>query len=175
MQMVKLRAMPVAEFLKNGGKIKRCPTVNNQADRDKIDAHRPPPQEKIDPDVKTLSEHLCANCIRDNGKTGKRCLKCKHYRQFRKEFDVRDQMAFDYLPEYLKLHIAATPDPKINDRIKQLPLSRSVPLMMQYCLDANLREIALFLKISPQMVDKRNKKTIRILKTLITLRNILVD
>jgi len=62
--------------------------------------------------------------------------------------------------------IADSDRPDVLDVVKQLPLSRSVPLMMQYYLSATTQEIADYHKISKQAVDKKNKFTLNYIKKI---------
>jgi predicted DNA-binding protein YlxM (UPF0122 family) len=62
--------------------------------------------------------------------------------------------------------IADTDRPDVLQIIRQLPLSRSVPLMMQYYLSATMQEIADYHKISKQAVDRKNKNTLNRIKVI---------
>lgn len=62
--------------------------------------------------------------------------------------------------------IADVERPDILQIIRQLPLSRSVPLMMQYYLSASLQEIADYHKITRQAVDRKNKNTLNKIKII---------
>jgi len=62
--------------------------------------------------------------------------------------------------------IADSDRPDVLDVVKQLPLSRSVPLMMQYYLSATTQEIADYHKISKQAVDRKNKFTLNQIKKI---------
>ena len=62
--------------------------------------------------------------------------------------------------------IADTDRPDLLQIIRQLPLSRSVPLMMQYYLSATMQEIADYHKISKQAVDRKNKNTLNRIKII---------
>jgi hypothetical protein len=157
----------INDYLHRGGTITHCPAIETPQDRSAVNSHRP--QRPLQPqnDVKPLSEGMCKACIKDKGKNTKRCLKCPHYRQLQKEYDNREQIAFDHLPEIIIEQVAALPQPDVIERIKHLPLEMSVPLMMQYYLGATLSEIGKYLKISKQAVDARNKKTLTELRTLL--------
>jgi predicted DNA-binding protein YlxM (UPF0122 family) len=62
--------------------------------------------------------------------------------------------------------IADSDRPEVLDVVKQLPLSKSVPLMMQYYLSATTQEIADYHKISKQAVDRKNKFTLNYIKKI---------
>lgn len=158
----------IQAYLANGGKVTQCPAINGPKDRTRLNDRRPARKEKPDKaPVQPLSEITCARCQQENGASDKRCLKCAHYKQFQKQYDLRDPIIFDHLPEALLEQIADTPRPDLIDRIRHLPLSKSVPLMMQYYLNASPNEIAIHLKISRQAVAKKNKLTLMELKSLI--------
>jgi len=159
----------VNEFLKNGGKITKCPTINTPKDRAKVGRNRPPIKEKPEPiKVQPISEVTCARCQQENGASDKRCLRCAHYKQFQKQYDLREQIVFDHLPEALLEQIADTPRPDLIERIRSLPLTKSVPLMMQYYLNASPDEIADHLQISRQAVARKNKLTLVELRSLVS-------
>jgi hypothetical protein len=54
------------------------------------------------------------------------------------------------------------------DKIRKLPLHRSVPLIMQYVLNASNQEIGDYHKITRQSAARKNKLTIKILRTSMT-------
>jgi len=154
-------------FLSNGGKITKCPTINSPKDRARI-AHKRPQQKKQErPKVQPISEITCSRCQQEKGKSDRRCLRCGHYKQFQKEYDLRDQMVFDHLPEALLEQVADTPRPDLIERIRALPLQKSVPLMMQYYLNASPSEIADHLQITRQAVARKNKLTLVELRSLV--------
>ena len=158
----------IEAYLRNGGRVTVCPPINQPSDREAVNARRNirPPQAK--PEERPLTSQDCEICERVSGRNDRRCLRCPKYKQFRKEFDGRDQMAFDHLPAVLYEQAADVPRPDIVQRIRQLPLKSSVPLMMQYFLGAGPKEIADYLKISRQTVTRQNKKSIIELRLLIS-------
>ena len=158
----------INEFIKRGGRITKCPTINSHKDRARAARNRPPVKEKPEePKVQPLSEVTCARCQQENGKSDKRCLRCAHYKQFQKQYDLREQIVFDHLPEALLEQIADTPRPDLIERIRSLPLNKSVPLMMQYYLNASPDEIADHLQITRQAVARKNKLTLVELRSLV--------
>lgn len=56
--------------------------------------------------------------------------------------------------------IADTDRPDVQAVLRTLPLKLSVPLMMQYYLNATTQEIADYYKVSKQCVDRKNKFTL---------------
>jgi DNA-directed RNA polymerase specialized sigma24 family protein len=62
--------------------------------------------------------------------------------------------------------IADTDRPDVQKVIRTLPLKLSVPLMMQYYLNASTPEIAEFFKVSKQCVDRKNKFTLNKIKKI---------
>lgn len=62
--------------------------------------------------------------------------------------------------------IADTDRPDVQAVVRQLPLSKSVPLMMQYYLNATTQEIADYHKITKQAVDRKNKFTLNKIKKM---------
>ena len=62
--------------------------------------------------------------------------------------------------------IADTDRPDVLAVVRQLPLTRSVPLMMQYYLNATTQEIADYHKITKQAVDRKNKFTLNKIKKM---------
>jgi DNA-directed RNA polymerase specialized sigma24 family protein len=62
--------------------------------------------------------------------------------------------------------IADSDRPDVLAILKQLPLSRSTPLMMQYYLCATAQEIATYHKVSKQAIDAKNKNTLNQIKKI---------
>jgi DNA-directed RNA polymerase specialized sigma24 family protein len=62
--------------------------------------------------------------------------------------------------------IADSDRPDVLQIVRQLPLARSVPLMMQFYLGATTQEIADYFKISKQGVDRKNKNTLNQIKRI---------
>lgn len=79
----------------------------------------------------------------------------------------QDKLSFVHLPTELYENIAAE-EPQVQSLItalRKLPLENSVPLVMQLVLNASIQDIADYHNISRQRVDKKNKSSLKILKT----------
>jgi hypothetical protein len=100
------------------------------------------------------------------GKGTKACFKCQVNLDDVLKSGQRQTLAFEHLPQSLMENIAeATHDSDIFEAIRKLPLELSVPLVMQYVLNAPLQEIADYHKTSRQTVYKKNKYSLTILRT----------
>lgn len=156
----------IKQFLSNGGIIKQLPAINKPTDRSKLNQKRSRPKPKKPTKIKSLHPALCQQCQDDNGPANKRCLKCQHYKQFDLNNQIKDKIAFEHLPQSILENVADLPHgEEVITKIRQLPLDKSVPLMMQYVLNASNQEMAKYLKMSPQGVSKKNKLSLEILKT----------
>ena len=124
------------------------------------------------PSKKTAKSPLkCATCqiYRDTDGLGKlECRKCESYKAFQIKGTRRPPVIFEDLTELIKETCADTEKTRdIMQVIQSLPLERSVPLMMQFYLNATLQEIADYHVMSRQAVDKKNKLTIDIIKKML--------
>ena len=109
----------------------------------------------------------CGKCEEyHDGEGTKLCLKCRKYLFFILKSNKRNPVIFEHLTEEIWDNIAAESNGKeIIDFIRQLPLEQSTPLMMQYFLNLNVNDIAKYLKTTRQTVYKKNKCSLKILKT----------
>lgn len=74
-------------------------------------------------------------------------------------------LKFDHLPQDILENIGTRHKQELMDALKQLPLDKSVPLMMQIVLGCSAKEVADYHHISVQAVYKKNKLIINILNT----------
>lgn len=74
-------------------------------------------------------------------------------------------LKFEHLSQEMLENIGTRHKGELMDALKQLPLDKSVPLMMQIVLGCSVKEIADYHNISVQAVYKKNKLIIEILNT----------
>ena len=158
----------IAAYIAAGGQITKLPDIEKPKDRTRLNAkrHRKKPEKPATPEPITPAR--CQQCQQENGPSDRRCLSCQHYRQWSIEHDLKETIAFDHVPQAIIEAVADMPAGlDIIDKIRRLPLHRSVPLIMQYVLNATDQEIGNYHKITRQAVARKNKLTIKILRTSI--------
>lgn len=138
-------------FESKGGKIEPLTPYN-----------RPPFKE---PDIKP-SEGYCTQCSEwKDGKGSEGCLTCDKYIKYKKKTTIRNTFAFKHMSqEFMEAYADSPKIQGLRDAISKLPLDKSVPLLMQYFLGCTLQEIADYHIITKQMVDKKNKLSLEIIK-----------
>ena len=107
----------------------------------------------------------CSKCDHWNrGKGEPNCLKCKRYKELQLKSVKRETIKTEHLPQAVIENIA---DPRTRDLmsiIRQIPLQYAVPLMMRSTLNCTMPEIASFLKISKQAVDRKISQGMNLVK-----------
>ena len=107
----------------------------------------------------------CPACARyNNGHGVKACLKCPEYIDIIKQLFSRLKIKIETVPDVI---LEAIPDDKEKttyDRIRDLPLELSVPLMMKYYLDCSLREIAKYHNYDISTASRKIKIALEIIK-----------
>lgn len=158
----------VQAYIEAGGKITTLPPIDKPRDRTRLNSHRAK-RSKAQPKVEPLSPAICQQCQEDHGHSDKRCLACPHYRQWIADHELTETIAFEHVPQAILENVAAMPaGMDLIDKIRKLPLHRSVPLIMQYVLNASNQEIGDYHKITRQSAARKNKLTIKILRTSMT-------
>ena len=156
----------IAAYIDAGGKITRLPTIDKPQDRTRLNARRPKRKTDPPPKPEPLTPARCQQCQQDNGPSDRRCLSCQHYKQWSADHDLKETIAYDHVPQAIIEAVADMPAGlDLIDKIRRLPLHRSVPLIMQYVLNATDQEIGNYHKITRQAVARKNKLTIKILRT----------
>ena len=112
----------------------------------------------------------CSQCDNwHNGKGSQNCLKCGKYKTFQKKSVLRDAIVYKNMPDEILESFEELPKVKnIVDAIKQLPIDKSVPLMMYYLLGCTLQEIADYHKVSAPAIHKKNKLSIELIKQTVS-------
>jgi len=124
------------QYIDNGGKIKKLPAIDKPGDRQKVNRRY---------GIKPQQEQI----------------------PFTDPACFREKIAFDHLPQAIIENVADMARGKeLIELLRQIPLSKSVPLLMQYVLNATSQEIADYHKISRSAVYKNNKSSLKILHTL---------
>lgn len=100
----------------------------------------------------------------NNGRGGKACLKCPQYIDIIKQSFSRLKIKLETIPDIILEAIPDESEATPYDRIRDLPLELSVPLMMRYYLDCSLREIANYHKYDISTASRKIKIAIEIIK-----------
>lgn len=107
----------------------------------------------------------CPACTQYNkGRGVKACLKCPQYIEIIKQSFSRLKIKIKTVPDII---LEAIPDDKEKtayDRIRDLPVDKSAPLLLRYYLDCSNREVAKLLHCSRSQVQSKINIALEIIR-----------